>query len=174
MARTEILSGKKLLIVDDEPDILETLQDLLDACLIDTAPNYETAVKFLGKEHYDAAIFDIMGVQGYELLKLAAQKNIPALMLTAHALNPEALVESLKTGAQAYIPKEKMSDIDIYLAEMFQARSQGIARHANWYVRLKSFFDSKFGPDWHKTDPEFWQAFDRNYVVTQKELEQML
>ncbi len=174
MERTEVLRGKKLLIVDDEPDILETLKDLLDMCFIDTAPNYETALKFIEKERYDAAIFDIMGVQGYDLLKLADQKGIPVLMLTAHALNPEALIKSIKTGAQAYIPKEKMPDIDIYLAEMLHARAKGIARPANWYARLKSFFDSKFGPDWRKTDPEFWQAFDRNSVVTQAELDQML
>jgi len=174
MERTEVLRGKKLLIVDDEPDILETLQDLLDMCFIDTAPNYETALKFIEKERYDAAIFDIMGVKGYDLLKLAAQKGLPVLMLTAHALNPEALIKSIKTGAQAYIPKEKMPEIDIYLAETLHARAKGIAKPANWYARLKSFFDGQFGPDWRKTDPEFWQAFDRDYVVTQAELEHML
>lgn len=107
MESTEVLRGKKLLIVDDEPDILETLQDLLDMCFIDTAPNYETALKFIEKERYDAAIFDIMGVQGYDLLKLADQKGIPVLMLTAHALNPEDLIKSIKTGAQAYLPKRE-------------------------------------------------------------------
>jgi DNA-binding response OmpR family regulator len=174
MERTEILRNKKLLIVDDEPDVLETLQDLLEGCSIDTAPNYESALKFLQKERYDAAIFDIMGVRGYDLLKVADQKGIPVLMLTAHALNPEALIKSIKTGAQAYIPKEKMSEIDIFLAEMLRARSRGILKHANWLARLKSFFDGKFGPDWQKQDPEFWKAFDRNTVVTKEELEKMI
>ena len=55
-----ILSGKKILIVDDELDVLDTLLELLDVCLVDTAPNFETAEKFLSKNMYDVAIFDIM------------------------------------------------------------------------------------------------------------------
>ena len=174
MERTELLRGTKLLIVDDEPDVLETLQDLLDMCLVDSAPDFEAALKFLEKNTYDAAIIDIMGVKGYDLLKVADHKGIPVLMLTAHALNPDALIKSIQTGAQAYIPKEKMSDIDLYLAEMLQARAQGVTRQANWYARLKSFFDNQFGPDWRESNPDFWKDFDRNYVVTQAELEQML
>ena len=65
----DILKGKRVLIVDDEPDILETLTELLDMCFTDTAPNFETAKKFLLKNEYDVAIFDIMGVKGYELLE---------------------------------------------------------------------------------------------------------
>ena len=87
MTDNEILKGKKILIVDDEPDILETLEELLDICIIDTAPDFETAKKFLDKNSYDVAILDIMGVRGYDLLELANEKGIPALMLTAHALS---------------------------------------------------------------------------------------
>ena len=42
----KILEGKRILIVDDEPDVLETLLELLDMCNIDTAPDFETAEKF--------------------------------------------------------------------------------------------------------------------------------
>jgi len=91
-----ILKDKKILIVDDEPDILETLMELLDMCLIDSAPDFETAKKFLSKNTYDAAILDIMGVRGYDLLQITTQKEIPALMLTAHALSPEHLIKSIK------------------------------------------------------------------------------
>ena len=106
----DILQGKKILMVDDEPDVLEQLSELLDMCSVDTAPSFETAQKFLNKNTYDVAIFDIMGVRGYDLLELANQKDLPALMLTAHALTPDNLVKSIKEGAQSYIPKEKMSD----------------------------------------------------------------
>ncbi|NIV98732.1 response regulator receiver protein, partial [Candidatus Saccharibacteria bacterium] len=37
MASDDILKGKKILVVDDEPDILETLEELLDECDIETA-----------------------------------------------------------------------------------------------------------------------------------------
>ncbi|MGD8722167.1 MAG: response regulator, partial [Desulfobacterales bacterium] len=71
------LKNKRLLIVDDEPDILETLIELLDMCVVDTAPSYETAMKFIEKNTYDAAIFDIMGVRGLDLLKAAVTRDIP-------------------------------------------------------------------------------------------------
>jgi DNA-binding response OmpR family regulator len=103
MNERDMLAGKRILIVDDEPDILETLEEMLDMCLVDTAPNFETAQKFLRKNTYDGAVLDIMGVRGYDLLELCKEKGIPALMLTAHALSPDNLVKSIKRGAKSYV-----------------------------------------------------------------------
>ena len=89
MASDNILTGKKILIVDDEADVLESLEDLLDECEIKTASNYESAKELLEQSTYDAAILDIMGVRGFDLLEIATEKKIPALMLTAHGLNPD-------------------------------------------------------------------------------------
>jgi CheY-like chemotaxis protein len=147
MSDTSILEGKKLLIVDDEPDVLETLKDLLEMCAIDTAPDFETAEKFLTQKKYDVAVLDIMGVKGYDLLEIANQNNIPALMLTAHALSPDDLNRSILAGAKAYIPKEKMADIDNYLADFLKYQT-GAEKPFRWFIRLKTFFDSKFGEDW--------------------------
>jgi DNA-binding response OmpR family regulator len=72
---TETLKGKKILIVDDEADVLEALCELLDMCEIDCARNLETAEKLLNENHYDAAILDIMGVKGYDLLAIAKVKG---------------------------------------------------------------------------------------------------
>ena len=86
MAPSHPLNGKKILIVDDEPDILETLTDLLDMCVTETAEDFETATSLLKQNTYDMTVLDIMGVNGYELLETAKQKEIPSVMLTAHAL----------------------------------------------------------------------------------------
>jgi DNA-binding NtrC family response regulator len=139
------LKNKRLLIVDDEPDILETLIELLDMCSVDTAPNFETALKFLEKNAYDAAIFDIMGVRGLDLLKVAVTRGIPVLMLTAHALNPDALVQSIRAGACAYVPKDEMADIQDFLIDLMAAHEDTPHKHFKWFSRLKPFFDHKFG-----------------------------
>lgn len=170
----DILEGKKILIVDDEPDVLETLAELLDKCLVDTAPSFETARKFLDQTVYDAAILDIMGVRGYDLLELANKKGIPALMLTAHALSPDNLVKSIEGGAQSYVPKEKITDITTYLADIMKAREKGIEKHGNWFARLKPFFDKKFGKGWRKEHEEFWKEFDETYHVSKEEIERVL
>ena len=67
--------------------------------------DFETAQKLLNENRYDVAILDIMGVRGYELLEIAHKNEIPALMLTAHALSPENLMKSVKNGANAFVPK---------------------------------------------------------------------
>lgn len=47
MDHLKILEGKRILIVDDEPDILETLEELLDVCQTDSASSFESAVTLL-------------------------------------------------------------------------------------------------------------------------------
>jgi DNA-binding response OmpR family regulator len=170
----EILEDKRILIVDDEPDILETLKELLDMCIIDTAPNFETARKFLKNDTYDAAILDIMGVDGYGLLELTSKKGIPTIMLTAHALSADNLVKSLKGGAFAYLPKDQMADIGDYLVEVIQAGQKRAGTSRKWLDRLTPFFNKKFGPDWKAEHKEFWAEYDRKQPVTRDEAEKML
>lgn len=174
MAGDDILKGKKILVVDDERDILETLEELLDNCDIETAATFESASELLKSKVYDAAILDIMGVKGFDLLEIAIDRNIPALMLTAHGLNPDNLVGSIKLGAKSYIPKEKMSEIDIYLKEIFIAQQKGIEKSGNWFARLKSFFDNRFGTGWQNKDKKFWREFDDTFKVSKEELEKIL
>ena len=55
MADPKILEGKKVLIVDDEPDVLEALEEALHKCDIDTSTEYETAKELLESKNYDIA-----------------------------------------------------------------------------------------------------------------------
>ena len=174
MASENILEGKKILIVDDEVDVLESLEDLLDECDIETASTFEAAKELLENNPYDAAILDIMGVRGFDLLAITAEKKIPALMLTAHGLNPDNLVGSIKLGAKSYIPKEKMSEIDLYLKEIFVSQEKGIEKSGNWFARLSSFFDERFGSGWKNKDKKFWNEFDKTFKVSKDELEKIM
>lgn len=160
--------------MDDEPDVLETLVELLDMCFVDTAPDFKSAKKYLSEQAYDAAVLDIMGVNGYELLEIANQHSTPALMLTAHALSPDNLVRSIKAGAWAYLPKAKMVDIDVYLAELIHDHLKGIKKSRGWFTRLLPFFDKKFGADWKEKDQDFWQEFDKPLNVPREELQDIL
>ena len=174
MAENDILKGKKILAVDDEPDVLDTLKEMLDEFVMETASTYELAKELLQSRVYDVAILDIMGVRGFDLLKIAMKKKIPALMLTAHGLNPENLVDSVKLGAKSYIPKDKISDIDIYLKEIFLAKEKGIEKSGNWFARLGSYFDDRFGHGWKNKDKKFWKEFDETYKVSKDELQRLL
>ncbi len=156
-----ILENKRVLVVDDEPDILETLEELLFTCSIDTASSFEQAIELLKNNTYDVAVLDIMGVKGYEILKATNKLNIPSLMLTAHALTPDNLKQSIEKGADAYVPKDKLVDISMYVADVLTAKKQGKTGQTAWFSSLLPVFDKLFGKGWRKTDKDFWDDFDK-------------
>ena len=148
MANAKILEGKKVLIVDDEPDVLEALEETLDMCEIDTSTEYEKANQLLNSKSYDLAVLDIMGVNGYDLLAVADRKGIPAVMLTAHALSANNFAKSMDEGACAYLPKDRLSEIDVFLTDVLEDGGKNIGLLGKWYDRLKGYYDNKFGPGW--------------------------
>jgi DNA-binding NtrC family response regulator len=159
MAKKDLLEGKRILLVDDEPDVLDTLEDLLPMCKTKKASNFKAAQDLLETEYFDMAILDIMGVKGFNLLEIANQRKVIAVMLTAHALSPETVVKSYKEGAAFYLPKEEMVNIASFLNDILEAKEQGKSTWTRWYDKLGSFFEKKFGENWQKDDPEFWKKF---------------
>ena len=150
MSTGNLLDNKKILIVDDEPDILETLEELLPMCDITKASAFEEANELLENQYFDIAILDIMGVKGYGLLKKANEKNVIVVMLTAQALDAENLSRSYKEGAASYLPKDKMTSITTYLNDILEAKEKGKSFWWGWLNRLEDYFDDKFGPDWQE------------------------
>ncbi len=75
MSEYEYLEGKRILIVDDEPDVLDSLEDLLSMCDVTRASNFLDAKEFLQGRYFDIAVLDIMGVEGYDLLEIANKKT---------------------------------------------------------------------------------------------------
>ena len=142
------IKGKTILAVDDEPDVLTTLEELLDMCDVVKKASYEDAAEYLNSTGPDLAILDIMGVNGFELLKICVEKKIDAVMLTAHAFSVESLKKSLDLGARAYLPKEKMADIVSFLEDVVTMEHK-----ENWqrlFNRLGSMLNATFGSDWSK------------------------
>ena len=64
LAVKELIEGKRVLIVDDEPDVLETLEELLPMCDVVKASSFEEAKEQLEVQYFDIAVLDIMGVDG--------------------------------------------------------------------------------------------------------------
>ena len=160
MADIDLLKGKKILVVDDEPDILAVLDELLDMCEIIKASTFKEAKTYLETRDFDIAVLDIMGVDGYGLLEIANQKNIPALMLTAHAFTPDNLVKSIKKGAASYIPKEEIAEIAEYLIDVLKAKKEGRNPWETWQEKLpQSYFERRWGAAWKDNDNEFWKTF---------------
>jgi len=158
MAKKDRLKGKKILIVDDEPDVLETLDELLSMCDVAKASSFEAAEKAMNEDHFDIAVLDIMGVNGYKLLEIAKSKKMIAVMLTANALSVEHTKKSYMSGAALYVPKDEMENIVTLLNDVLEARDKGKSTWHRWWDRLGWYYDNRFGPDWKYSDKEFWDS----------------
>lgn len=154
-----MLEGKKVLIVDDEPDVLETLEELLSECDLKKASTFEEAKALLEKEPFDIAVLDIMGVDGYKLLDIAKEKKAIPVMLTAHALSPDHTMRSYQRGAALYVPKDRIAHITDYLEDVLQAIKAGKSTWWRWLERFESYYDKKFESDWKRKDKDFWRSF---------------
>ena len=162
---TSVLTGKSILAVDDETDILESIEDILEMSKVDTAVDYESASEKIKKNAYDLVILDIMGVDGLKLLEESVAKNIPTVMLTAHAVNPDTLMASIRKGAISYLPKESLADLDELLNGILGAYARGEAPWKLLFKKLGNYFDERFGADWQEKDKDFWSEFSLTYQI---------
>ena len=163
MMKESVLNGKRILAVDDEPDVLAVLEgeigDACPNCKIDKATSYEEAMKKIESQNYDVVILDIMGVRGFDLLDAAVKRKLRVAMLTAHALSPEALKLSFDKKARAYLPKEKLGEIVPFLEDVLTY--EYLPGWKRLMGKLKGFFDSKFESDWEKKTGMNWQEWGK-------------
>jgi len=166
----KVLKDKAVLIVDDEPDILDSIAEQLDMCRIYRAKDYEIALQLMAGFSFDIVILDVMGVRGFELLKKSVSKGFPTVMITAHALTPEALKESIKLGAVSFLPKEMMAELDVYLADVITGSKKMVWK--NLLGKLSAYFDRQFGADWKEKD-EFFKKFEEELGTIQEDRSQV-
>lgn len=103
---------KKILIVDDEPDIVETLKFLMESEGFESiiAMDGEDALKKAKEENPDIIILDVMlpKINGYKVCRLlkfdSKYKHIPILMVTARSQEEDKVIGE-ETGADEYITK---------------------------------------------------------------------
>lgn len=139
---------KTVLVVDDEPDILETIVEVLEKFRVETAGTFSKALELLETQTYDMAILDIMGVKGLDLLKAAVRREIPAVMLTAPAMSPEYILQAMQSGAVSYISKQDLVNLDALLAELFCALEHGQSPWRLTMERLEPLLNQRLPQGW--------------------------
>jgi two-component system OmpR family response regulator len=119
----------KILIVEDEPDLLRSLAQALreEGYAVDTADDGEDGLFKAESYDYDAIVLDVMlpKLDGWEILRrLRKIKKTPVLMLTARDQSRDR-VKGLDTGADDYVVKP------FDLPELFARLRALIRRSAN-------------------------------------------
>ncbi|HRB15558.1 MAG TPA: PAS domain S-box protein [Nitrospira sp.] len=99
-----------ILIVDDDPDIRESLTDMLghEGYLVHSAASGTDALQQAKQTRYDAALLDIQlpDLNGLSVLKVLMEldASLPVIILTGN-VTPENTIGSLAKGAFAYLTK---------------------------------------------------------------------
>ena len=120
----------RALVVDDEPDFLETLVNRLGKRSIDTAGvgSGEEAVEVMKKQLFDVVVLDIKmpgGMDGIETLRemKKIQPLVEVILLTGHA-SVETSIEGMKLGAFDYLIKPiKLEELLTKMAEAFERKN---------------------------------------------------
>lgn len=103
---------KKILVVDDERDIVETLKFILEVEGFDCIVAYdgEEALNLAKTKNPDLIILDVMlpKINGYKVCRLlkfdSKYKHIPILMVTAKTQDEDKIIGE-ETGANEYVTK---------------------------------------------------------------------
>ncbi len=160
-----LLNNKHILAVDDEPDVLEIVAEELEeyGASVDKTTTYSDALQKISSLSFDMVILDIMGVHGFDLLEVAVGRDLPVIVLTAHALSPQSLKRSIELGARAYLPKEELGKVAPFLEDVL-----ALSYESAWSAvlrRLSGTFGKRFGPEWRRSEQEFWERFEKNLQI---------
>ena len=104
------MSGAKILVVDDELIVRESLGGWLerDGHMVDKAASGEESLEKFEKTRYDIILLDIKmeGMSGLEVLKRVKEidPDVSVVMITAYGSIPSA-IEAMKSGAYEYLLK---------------------------------------------------------------------
>jgi DNA-binding NtrC family response regulator len=133
----------RLLIVDDEADMLRLLQRAISKevdCAIETAQSAEEGLGLFEADPFDLAIVDIRmpGMGGMELLVRLKERApwITVLMMTAYGAI-EVAVEAIKKGAYDFITKPFDHDEMIHHVEKALERGRLIRENLNLKERIR-------------------------------------
>ena len=105
-----MIANSKILLVDDDPDLLNLLSIRLNASGydVDTASSAESALNYLDLERPQLVISDLRmsGMCGMELFEKIYSKYpaLPVIILTAHGTIPDA-VSTVQSGIFGYLTK---------------------------------------------------------------------
>lgn len=114
---------EKILIIDDEKNVYESIKLALDNFQVDWALTAEESIEKAKNEKPDLIILDLAfpgNLDGWDICKMLKTdketERIPVVMLTGRMLKKEDEIKGLRMGAEDYI--KKPFDVDIFRARI--------------------------------------------------------
>jgi len=123
------LSGLKVLVVDDDANICQSLKDLLEAerCCIETAASGVYAMEWLERERFDLVLSDVVmpDMDGYELYQTVKKgtPDLPVVLMTAFNYDKDHIIKrSCLDGLQGVIFKKPVNPVMLKKVVLQQCR----------------------------------------------------
>ena len=115
----------KILVVDDEPDILRVVCRIMESCghTVRTALDGFEALDAVAADRPDCIILDLNlpRMDGFEVCKRlkgdAATRNIPIVMMTAAYVSVEDARQGQRLGADEYVVKPFLREVLVHNVE---------------------------------------------------------
>lgn len=159
-----VLSGQRILVVDDHPEIVDLVKTYLDR------EGYEVATAYTGPEvlplvesfQPDLIVLDLMlpGMDGFTITrKLRAKTDVPIIMLTARDGDQDKIT-GLEIGADDYVtkpfsPRELVARIKVVLRRTKGQASDNLVRVGELVIDPDSYTVTRNGEPIHLTATEF-------------------
>jgi two-component system alkaline phosphatase synthesis response regulator PhoP len=157
----EVLMPEKVLVVDDEKDLVELIDYNLrkEGYTVLTAGDGLEALKLAAREAPDIVVLDIMlpGMQGLDVLKTLKKKpetaSTPVILLTAKSEELDKVL-GLELGADDYVtkpfsPRELVARVKAVLRRFASGRKAGEQKKGSWTV---------YGGTTHSWSPALWTS----------------
>jgi signal transduction histidine kinase/DNA-binding response OmpR family regulator len=133
-----IMNGEKILIVDDEVDVLELCRRILEAkgYQVKTAPNGYAAIEKAQAEHFDLLLTDIKmpGITGLEIAKNLKQANPNIICITMTGFGTiDMVIDALKLDVDEFVMKPfTPNELSMAISKALEKQR---LRHENFRLR---------------------------------------
>ncbi len=131
------MSGNRVLLIDDEPELLAALSERMEArgLRVDTAQSGEEALEKIQQREFDAIVLDLAmpGIDGIETLRRmrAINPDVQVILLTGQATVRKS-IEAMKLGAVDLLEKpadfkqliDKIEEASDKRAILFEKRAE--------------------------------------------------
>lgn len=133
---SQILEGKRILVVDNEREVLNMLAEALAASQVVTVGNVDDARPLISKESFDLVILDTISANGCDLLQDCRANKLPAAMLTSREVEVTRVNEAMKRGAQSFFPKDEIHRLPETVVDLLERLEE---RKTHWAKLFRRF-----------------------------------
>lgn len=161
------METNRILIVDDEPDLVELVAYNLkrEGFKVSASPDGEDALEKIRKGTFDLIILDLMlpGIQGVELCRMLRSnpktESLPIIMLTAKSDTSEK-IKGLETGADDYMtkpfsPSELIARVRAVLRRTTRASKEKVIQVGDLAINGETYTVTKRKEPVHLSATEF-------------------